>query len=44
MIIEKWGIFEQAFQGRSDGNPFIDYEIHGTFSHEKEIIDHRWFL
>lgn len=38
MIIEKWGIFEQAFQGRSDGNPFIDYEIHGTFSHEKELL------
>ena len=38
MLIEKWGIFEQSFNGKSDGNPFVDYEIHGVFTHEKESL------
>ncbi|MCD8149747.1 MAG: DUF5605 domain-containing protein [Clostridiales bacterium] len=30
--VEKWGIFEAAFSGRQDGNPFVDYEIKGEFT------------
>lgn len=36
--IEKWGIFELTLNGKSDGNPFLDYEIQGTFTHEKETV------
>lgn len=38
MLIERWGIFELSMNGKSDGNPFIDYEVHGTFIHEKETL------
>lgn len=34
--VEKWGIFEAAFKGKSDGNPFIDYEIKGEFTGKNE--------
>jgi len=30
--IEKWGVFETAVNGKSDGNPFLDYEITGIFT------------
>ncbi len=39
--VEKWGIFEISFKGKSDGNPFTDYEIKGKFSgaNEHKTVD-----
>lgn len=34
--VEKWGMLELEFYGKSDGNPFIDYEIHAEFQGENE--------
>ncbi len=34
--VEKWGLFELALSGNSDGNPFTDYEIHAEFDGEGE--------
>ncbi len=34
--VEKWGVFEVELQGRSEGNPYIDYTIVGEFSHDNE--------
>lgn len=34
--VERWGVFEIALPGRTDGNPFTDYEIHGTFTGKNE--------
>ena len=31
MTVEQYGIFETAFEGKTNGNPFTDYEIHGIF-------------
>lgn len=36
--VEKWGVFEVELQGKSDGNPFVDYQIKGTFTGEQETI------
>lgn len=36
--VEKWDVFEVEVHGKSDGNPFTDYEIAGTFIGENEII------
>ena len=36
--IEKWGVLEAAVCGKSEGNPFLDYEITGTFSGEHETV------
>jgi hypothetical protein len=38
--VERWGVFEIALPGRTDGNPFIDYEITGTFTgvHEQRLL------
>lgn len=38
--VERWGVFEVALPGRSDGNPFTDYDIHGEFTgvHEKVAV------
>lgn len=36
--IEKWGVFEAAVNGKSEGNPFLDYEITGTFTGERETV------
>lgn len=30
--VEKWGVFEISLEGKSDGNPFTDYEIKGEFA------------
>ncbi len=38
MTMEKWGMFELTLNGKKDGNPFLDYEIRGTFTHEKETL------
>lgn len=34
--VEQWGVIELTFEGKSDGNPFTDYEICAEFSNEKE--------
>lgn len=36
--IEKWDIFEAEVKGKSEGNPFTDYEIYGTFRGPKECV------
>ncbi len=38
MKVERWGVFEITLQGKTDGNPFLDYEIRGTFSNENEKV------
>ena len=35
--VEKWGIFEVSMPGKSEGNPFTDYEITGTFTSKNEM-------
>lgn len=35
---ERWGIYELAFSGKTSGNPFMDYEIHGTFQSADETV------
>ncbi len=39
--IEKWDFIELEVSGKSDGNPFTDYEIRGRFEgeHEKVTVD-----
>jgi len=34
--VERWGIYEWTGNGHDDGNPFVDYEIVGTFKGEHE--------
>lgn len=34
--VEQWGVFEICVKGKTDGNPFTDYEIVGEFSSEPE--------
>ena len=34
--VERWGVWEAAFPGKTAGNPFTDYEIHGEFTGENE--------
>jgi hypothetical protein len=29
--VEQWGLFEQAFQGPSDGDPFVDVQLSAVF-------------
>ncbi len=36
--VERWGVFEVALPGRSDGNPFTDYTIRGTFTGAQETV------
>ena len=36
--IEKWGLFEVSVDGKSDGNPFLDYSIAGTFQSADETV------
>ena len=36
--VEKWGVFEIALNGRSDGNPFTDYSITGTFTNGADNV------
>jgi len=36
--VEKWGVFEVAVHGRADGNPFLDYEVSGVFTGERETV------
>ena len=34
--VEKWDVFEVEVPGKSDGNPFTDYTIRGTFRGKEE--------
>ena len=34
--VEKWAVFEVSAKGKTDGNPFVDYRIQGTFTHRNE--------
>lgn len=36
--IEKWDVFEVEVKGKSDGNPFLDYAVQGTFQGEQETV------
>ncbi len=38
MQVEKWGVFEVALPGKAEGNPFVDYEIRGRFTHAQEEL------
>lgn len=38
MATERWGIFERSFTGKTDGNPFADYNITAHFKNENESI------
>ena len=41
LCVERWDCLELAFAGPSDGNPFTDYSIRGTFQGEHvRIADH----
>lgn len=39
MQIEKWGMLELSFQGKKDGNPYVDYQIKAVISGEKEKVE-----
>ena len=41
--VEKWGLFEVSCQGKSDGNPFRDYEMTVTFKNDQEEVQVRGF-
>ncbi|MCD8010480.1 MAG: DUF5060 domain-containing protein [Lachnospiraceae bacterium] len=34
--VERWGVFETAVPGRTEGNPFTDYEMQATFTGPQE--------
>lgn len=36
--VEKWDVLEVTADGHSDKNPFVDYEIHGTFTGKHETV------
>lgn len=38
--VEKWGCFEISFPGKTEGNPFTDYEVIGEFAgtEEKQVV------
>ena len=37
-ILEKWDMQEISCKGHTEGNPFTDYDIKGTFSHPQESL------
>lgn len=37
--VERWGMFEIALTGRTDGNPFTDCEIRGRFTHPCQEVE-----
>lgn len=39
--VERWCVYELAFEGKTDGNPFTDYRIQGEFSglNETKTVD-----
>lgn len=36
--VERWGVLELVFEGKQDGNPFVDYEIRGVFKGDWECV------
>ena len=34
--VEKWDVFEVEVKGKSEGNPFADYTISGTFAERND--------
>lgn len=36
--VERWDVFEVSCEGRTDGNPFMDHEITGTFKSRQENV------
>jgi len=36
--VERWGVFEVALDGKTEGNPFTDYEIKGFFAHKNQNV------
>ena len=36
--VERWGCLELSFRGKTEGNPFTDYTIRGTFQGESETV------
>lgn len=36
--VEKWGVFEVSVSGKTDKNPFVDYDIQGTFAGKNETV------
>ena len=37
--IEKWDVFETEYNGKTEGNPFVDYEIRATFSYSDKRVE-----
>ena len=37
-MVEQWGIYEISVDGKSDGNPFVDYELIGVFQGAGETV------
>lgn len=35
---ERWGVYELALPGKTDGNPFADYNIQGVFQSPDETV------
>ncbi|MEK1896984.1 MAG: DUF5060 domain-containing protein [Rhizobium sp.] len=36
--VEKWGVFEAAFDGPSDGNPYLDVAFDAVFTHKSRDV------
>ena len=43
MTVERWGVFELSFIGKTDGNPFTDYTISGSFKSDNESVTVKGF-
>ena len=41
--VEKWGLYEAAFDGPSDGNPFLDVELKATFHSASKSVEVKGF-
>jgi hypothetical protein len=37
--VAKWDVLELSFPGKTDGNPFTDYTIHGVFKSAVECVE-----
>ena len=38
IYVEKWGVFEISLSGTSEGNPFVERHIRGTFAGDNERV------
>lgn len=36
--VERWGVFEARLPGKTDGNPFTDYQISGVFNYKDMTV------